>query len=82
MTYFKSFTAIAMTALCLPAFAMGQSAVQVDANEDGMLSLEEVQAVYPEVTAEQFAAADLNGDGQLEDAEVSAAQEAGVIPVE
>ncbi len=71
-----------MTALCLPAFAMGQSAVQVDANEDGLLSLEEVQAVYPEVTAEQFAAADLNGDGALEDAEVTAAQEAGLLPAD
>ena len=61
---------------------MGQSAVQADANEDGVLSLEEVQAVYPDVTAEQFASADLNGDGALEDAEVTAAQETGVMPAD
>jgi len=80
MTYIKTFATIATTALCLPAFAMGQSAVQADANEDGMLSLEELQAAYPDMTSDQFASADLNGDGMLEDAEVQAAQEAGLMP--
>jgi len=80
MTHLKMFTAIATTALCLPAFAMGQSAAQVDANEDGVLSLEEVQAVFPDMTEDQFLTVDLNGDGMLEDAEVKAAQEAGLMP--
>jgi hypothetical protein len=80
MTHFKTFAVIAATALCLPAFAMGQSAVEADSNEDGVLSLAEVQAVFPDVTGETFAAADLNGDGALEDAEVRAAQEAGLLP--
>lgn len=80
MTHLKSLTALAATALCLPAFAMGQSAMQVDANEDGVLSLAEVQAVYPDMTEEQFATVDLNGDGTLEDAEIKAAQEAGLMP--
>lgn len=80
MTHLKMFTAIATTALCLPAFAMGQSAPQVDANEDGVLSLEEVQAVFPDMTEDQFLTVDLNGDGMLEDAEVKAAQEAGLMP--
>jgi hypothetical protein len=82
MTHIKTFAAIAATALCMPAFAMGQSATQVDANEDGVLSLAEMQAVYPEMTEEQFMAVDLNGDSTLEDAEVKAAQEAGLIPAE
>lgn len=80
MTHLKMFTAIAATALCVPAFAMGQSAVQADANEDGMLSLEEVQAVFPDMTEDQFVTVDLNGDGMLEDAEVKAGQEAGLMP--
>ena len=61
---------------------MGQKAVKADANEDGLPSLEEVQAIHPEMTAEQFGSADLNGDGALEDAEVMAAQEAGLMPTE
>ena len=52
MTHLKTFAAIAATALCLPAFAMRQSAVQADANADGVLSLAEVQAVYPDMTEE------------------------------
>ena len=80
MTHLKMFTAIATTALCLPAFAMGQSAAQVDVNEDGVLSLEEVQAAFPDMTEDQFLTVDLNGDGMLEDAEVKAAQEAGLMP--
>jgi len=80
MTHLKSFTAIAATALCLPAFAMGQSATQADANEDGVLSLAEVQAVFPDMTEDQFITIDINGDGMLEDAEVKAAQEAGLMP--
>ncbi len=82
MTHFKAFAAIAATALCMPAFAMGQSATQVDVDQDGLLSLAEMQAVYPDMTDEQFATVDLNGDGMLDDAEVKAAQEAGLIPAE
>lgn len=80
MTHLKTFAMIATTALCVPAFAMGQSATQADANEDGVLSLAEVQAVYPDMTEDQFTTVDLNGDGALEDAEVKAAQEAGLMP--
>lgn len=80
MTNLKTFAAIATTALCVPAFAMGQSASSADSNEDGVLSLAEVQAVYPDVTEDIFMSADLNGDGALEDAEVQAAQEAGLMP--
>ena len=80
MTHIKTFALLATTALCVPAFAMGQNATQADSNEDGVLSLAEVQAVYPQVTEDMFTTADLNGDGALEDAEVKAAQEAGLMP--
>ena len=80
MTYLKTLTVIAETVLALPAFAMGQNGTEADANEDGVLSLEEVQAVFPDMTEDQFTTMDLNGDGTLEDAEVKAAQEAGLMP--
>ncbi|WP_188078193.1 hypothetical protein [Aquicoccus porphyridii] len=72
-------TLAALSVLMTPALAMGQGATEVDANGDGVLSLEEVQAVYPETTAEDFDAMDLNGDGALDDAEVQAAQDAGLM---
>lgn len=81
MTKLNKLAAIAVSALCLPAYAMGAGAADLDANGDGLLSVTEVQAVYPDVTAEQFSAMDLNADGALDDAEVQAATEAGVMPV-
>lgn len=73
-------TSVSLVALCIPAFAMGAGAAEVDANGDGILSVAEVQAVYPDVTADQFSAMDLNADGALDDGEVLAAQEAGMMP--
>ena len=52
----------------------------VDANGDGFLTLDEVQAIYPEITAETFSAMDANADGALDQTEVAAAQEAGLMP--
>ncbi|MFK7835120.1 MAG: hypothetical protein AB8B60_02765 [Sulfitobacter sp.] len=80
MTKTFRMTAIALAATCVPAFAMGAGAAEVDANGDGILSVAEVQAVYPDVTNEQFSAMDLNADGALDDGEVQAAQEAGMMP--
>ncbi len=80
MTKTFKMSTIALAAFCVPAFAMSAGAAEVDANGDGILSVAEVQAVYPDVTAEQFSAMDLNADGALDDAEVQAAQEAGMMP--
>ena len=71
---------LALMTLTVPAFAMGERAAEADANADGMLSVSEVQAVYPDVSAEQFSAMDLNADGALDDTEVQAAEAAGMIP--
>ncbi|WP_370401686.1 hypothetical protein [Sulfitobacter sp. JB4-11] len=64
----------------VPGVALAMTAAEVDANGDGLLSVAEVQAVFPDVTAEQFSAMDLNADGGLDDGEVEAAQEAGLMP--
>ena len=55
-------------------------ATELDANGDGLLSVAEVQAIYPDITAEQFSVMDTNADGALEEAEVQAATEAGLMP--
>ena len=81
MTNTLRLSILAATALCIPAYAMGAGAAEVDANGDGILSVAEVQAVYPDVTTEQFSAMDLNADGSLDDGEVQAAQEAGLMPL-
>lgn len=62
----------------LPAFA----ATEIDANGDGMLTVEEVQAAFPEITAENFSAMDVNADGALDADEVTAAREAGLMPAQ
>ncbi|QIE44318.1 EF-hand domain-containing protein [Pseudohalocynthiibacter aestuariivivens] len=63
--------------------ALAQSAVaatEIDANGDGLMTIEEVRAVYPEMTAEVFSEIDANGDGALDDDEMVAGQENGLIP--
>lgn len=74
-------TLAAMALVAWPAFAMGQSGTaEIDSNEDGVLTIDEVQAVYPEVSTDAFLAMDLNADGALDESEVAAAQEAGTMP--
>ncbi|WP_424986565.1 hypothetical protein [Microbulbifer sp. S227A] len=70
--------ALAALAIGLPAMAF--AATEIDANGDGVLTLDEVQAVYPEISVESFSAMDLNADGTLDDAESVAAQDAGLMP--
>ena len=53
MTKTFKMTMVAIATLCMPAYAMGAGAAEVDANGDGILSVAEVQAVYPDVTTEQ-----------------------------
>ena len=60
--------------------ASGVAASDPDANGDGVLTIDEVQAVMPDVTAEGFSQMDLNADGSLDAAEVQAAQDAGLMP--
>lgn len=68
-------TTLAATLAAGTAFA----ATEVDTNGDGMITIEEVQAVYPDVTAEGFSAMDTNADGALDDEEMQAAEAAGLI---
>lgn len=56
------------------------AATEIDSNGDGMVTLDEIAAVYPEVTAESFSAMDVNSDGALDADEVAAAQDSGLLP--
>ena len=78
----KTYSSVVLSAIFLsvPALAMGQGLQDVDANGDGVLTIDEVQASFPEVTSDGFSAMDVNADGALDEAEVAAAQEAGVMP--
>jgi len=78
MTKYAALTVLA--ALAFPALAMGQSASALDTNGDGVLTIDEVQASFPEVTSDMFTTMDLNADGALDAEEITAAQEAGLMP--
>ncbi|WP_299989863.1 hypothetical protein [uncultured Ruegeria sp.] len=73
----KNVAAIATVAFGLPTLAAAQSA---DANGDGVLTIEEVQVVAPNVDADTFTVMDTNGDGSLDQDEIQIAQEAGILP--
>ena len=72
-------TMAALVTAISPALAMSDSAVEVDTNGDGVLSLEEVQAVWLSVTTEDFETMDANADGSLDDTEIKTAEEAGMM---
>lgn len=80
MTKNLTLTLIAAATLSIPALAMGQGAPELDVNGDGVLTIDEVQAAYPEVTTDGFTTMDLNADGALDADEILAAQEAGLMP--
>ncbi|MGR3615760.1 MAG: hypothetical protein ACU0BB_06935 [Paracoccaceae bacterium] len=52
----------------------------LDANQDGVYNIAEMQAAYPELTAEAFSAMDTNSDGLLDAAELEIAKANGAIP--
>ncbi len=73
-------SSIATILLSLGLAGAVSAATAADANGDGVLTIDEVQAVMPDITAESFNAMDLNADGALDAAEVQAAQDAGLMP--
>ena len=69
-------TLLGAATLAAPLWA----ATDIDANADGVLTIDEVQAAFPDITAETFSAMDVNADGALDSDEVVAAQAAGMMP--
>ncbi len=52
----------------------------LDTDGDGLVSLAELQAVYADFAAEDFAQVDIDGDGLLNGDEMALATESGMIP--
>ncbi|NNE82172.1 MAG: EF-hand domain-containing protein [Silicimonas sp.] len=50
-----------------------------DTDGDGVYSMEELKAAYPEITDEAFEEADLNADGAIDAEELAAAEAAGLL---
>ncbi len=71
-----------LTAAALAALVAGPVLAQdaMDANADGMYSMEELMAAFPEMTQETFTTADANADGSLDAEELAQAQADGLIP--
>ncbi len=75
-------TTIALAAgLALGGFqAIAQDALPVqDTDGNGVFSLEEMQVVLPDMTAESYASLDTNADGGVDAVELAAAIEAGTV---
>ncbi len=66
--------------LSIAPVASMSDGLEVDANGNGVLTLDEVQASFPDVTLNDYMAMDLNADGSLDAREVRAAEEAGMMP--
>jgi Ca2+-binding EF-hand superfamily protein len=75
-----------MTRKLLPALVIVTSAAaafamtEIDTDGDSLISMEEMQAAYPELTEAQFAQADVDGDGALSEEELAGARAAGILP--
>ncbi|MGB7261782.1 MAG: EF-hand domain-containing protein [Albidovulum sp.] len=65
--------------LASTGMAFAQSVSDLDADGTGSLSMTELQAGYANLTEDQFVAIDVNGDGAVDDAELSSAVAAGVL---
>lgn len=75
-------TTATLLALAATSWAASEREIvsKLDTNSDGVLTLKEVQADYPEITAEEFAKVDTNADGAVDEEEIRAAQKAGLLP--
>lgn len=76
----KQVLTLATIGLFTATMSFAATLEELDSSGDGMVSMDEVMAVYPDVAAETFNAADTNADGMLDADELAAAQEAGLLP--
>lgn len=72
---------IATGAMILTGMAV-YAMTDLDTDADGGVSLQELQAAHPEVTEDQFQSADTNGDGMIDEIELSEARAAGILPAD
>ncbi len=68
---------LAVAALGFAGAAIAQDVADTDG--DGVYSMEELMAAYPDLTDEVFVLIDANADGAVDADELAAAQEAGTL---
>ena len=74
------FSATALAALLAgPVLAQDEDIMVSDADMDGNYTLEDIQAAYPNVTAEIYAEIDTNADGEVDQDELDAAMDTGTF---
>lgn len=73
-------TSAAFALLVSAPFAAQAVTADVDTDGNGTFSFSELQAAYPDLTEEGFTAIDTNADGEADMDEVTAAEEAGLLP--
>lgn len=64
----------------IPAHA--QTMGDVDTDGDGMASYEEVSSKFPNVSEDDFASMDSNGNGGLDGAEMATAMDQGALAID
>lgn len=75
----KTVCALALT-FGLVGFAANAQTTVSDTDGNGVFSMEELKAAYPDLTADQFQQMDVDGSGAIDADELQAARENGVIP--
>lgn len=69
----------AMVAALFAAPALALTVSDVDTDGDNMISFAEMAELYPDLSEETFAEVDTGGDALVDETELAAALEAGVI---
>ncbi|WP_439110854.1 hypothetical protein [Lentibacter sp.] len=72
-------TLAALATALTPMLAHADMMADLDSNGDGVVTVDELQAAMPDVTAESFSEMDINDDGMLDADEIAAAEDAGLM---
>lgn len=73
----RTILALGLVAFTAPAFAQAADFATADTNGDGLVTMEELKAALPDITAEAATAADTDGDGMLNEEEYGVVANAG-----
>ena len=76
----KKTVTLAGAGLLAATAAQAVTMEELDGDADGLASFAEVLEVMPDMTVETFDIVDVNQDGMIDLDELTAAQEAGILP--
>jgi len=69
-------------AIALVAGSAAFAQTSLDADGDGLVTLDELVAAYPDYNVEDFATADTDESGALDETEMAIAIESGLVPAQ